>query len=95
MMVVMLSSHGASWTFYETAGDKVFIMETKSPERAIRAEVLEYLVRECRWMFGDRRIVLGIPAGRWIELLHDGTGTLKGMEPYDGPVPQQQDDDDE
>jgi len=95
MMCVLISSHGASWTFYATAGDKLFMIETTSPDGDNRNASLAHLVREARWLFGDRRMIFMNPAGKWTEVLHDGAGNIKGAEPYDGPVPQRQDDDDE
>lgn len=92
MMVVMLSSHGAAWTFFATAGDKLFMVETTSPPDENMSEALKHLVRESRWMFGDRRIVFMNRHDDWMEVLHDGAGNIKGFEPYDGPVPEQQED---
>ena len=91
MMVVLLSSKGATWAFYASAGDKVFLVETRSPDSDSRAEALGDMVRECRWMFGDLRIVYMNGEDDWIEILHNGTGHIVGYEPYDGPVPQQRD----
>lgn len=90
MMVVMLSSHGASWTFYATAGDKVFLVETVHPPDERLPAAMAHMVRECRWLFGDRRIVYMNRDDDWIEIFHDGAGNLKGFEPYDGPVPLDQ-----
>lgn len=87
MIVVMLSSSGASWTFYATQGDKVFLVETKTPHRGKEAEAVAHMVRECRWMFGDRRIVYMNRDDEWMEVLHDGTGRVRTFEKYDGPVP--------
>ena len=95
MMVVMMSSHGAAWTFFAGAGDKVFLVETKSPAGDSRAQALGEMVRECRWMFGDQRIIYMNRDDDWIEILHNGTGHIVGLEPYHGPVPEQRDDDDE
>lgn len=91
MIVVMLSSTGSSWTFYAAAGDKVFLVETKSPTSGKEAEAIEHMVRECRWMFGDRRIVYMNRDDDWVEVLHDGTGKVRGFEKYDGPVPVEED----
>lgn len=91
MIVVLLSSHGASWTFYASAGDKVFLVETRSPPGDSRAEALGHMVRECRWMFGDLRIVYMNGDDDWVEIIHNGTGNIVGYEPYDGPVPEQRD----
>lgn len=93
MMVVLISSHGASWTFYATAGDKVFMVETTSPPGDNRDASMTHMVREARWLFGDRRLIFMNAAGVWFEVLHDGAGNIKGTEVYDGPVPQQQEND--
>jgi len=88
MMVVMISSHGASWSFHAAAGDKVFINEMLSPQAERSNQALAHLVRECRWLFGDRRIVIfNHSHHEWLEVLHDGAGNIKGVEPYDGPIP--------
>lgn len=94
MMTVLISSHGAAWTFYAAAGDKVFLVETVHPEDAMTGEAMAYLMREARWLFGDRRLVYLNRDGKWMEVIHDGTGLIKGFEPYDGPVPQQEQDHD-
>jgi len=89
MMVVMLSSNGGSWTFYATVGDKVFMIETSRPPEDKLNAAVEHMVRECRWMFGDRRIIFLTRDDDWVEVLHDGAGHIKGYEPYIGPVPKQ------
>ena len=89
MMVVMLSSSGASWAFYATAGDKVFLVETAKAKPGMEDTALSHMVRECRWMFGDRRIIFLDATDDWMEVLRDGTGTIRGYEPYDGPIPVQ------
>lgn len=94
MIAVLISSTGAAWTFYATVGDKVFLIETKRPSDDQRNEALAHMVRECRWMFGNLRIIClrGDKKGdsHWIEVLHDGTGRIVDFEIYDGPVPQQE-----
>lgn len=89
MMIVLMSSKGATWTFYAAAGDKIFLVETRSPISDQRAEALGDMVRECRWMFGDQRVIYMNGDDDWIEILHNGTGNIVGYEPYDGPVPYQ------
>ena len=90
MMVVMLSSHGGSWTFHAAAGDKVFLVENTHPKDEDVGAAMAHMVRESRWMFGDRRIVYRNRHGDWMEVLHDGTGRITGFEKYDGPVPIEQ-----
>lgn len=90
MIAVMISSSGASWTFYAQAGDKIFLIENTSPPGDKVSEAMAHLVRESRWLFGDRRLVYKNSDEKWIELLHDGTGRLWDMIDYDGPVPVQQ-----
>jgi creatinine amidohydrolase/Fe(II)-dependent formamide hydrolase-like protein len=95
MMAVLISSHGGSWTFYASAGDKLFLIETTSPDGDHRDASMAHMVREARWLFGDRRMIVLNEHGQWFEVLHDGAGNIKGTERYDGPVPQRQDNDDE
>jgi hypothetical protein len=90
MIAVMISSSGASWTFYAAAGDKIFLIENMSPPDDKTGEAMQHLVRESRWLFGDRRIVYQNRDKKWMELLHDGTGRLWDIIHYDGPVPIQQ-----
>lgn len=87
MISVLIASNGATWTFYATAGDKVFLVETRSPASDNRNLALAQMVRECRWMFGDRRVIYFNDDDQWVEILHNGTGNIVAFEPYDGPVP--------
>lgn len=93
-MAVMISSSGAAWSFYAAAGDKLFLVENQSPPDDKLGEAMHHLLREARWMFGDRRLVYLNRESKWVEVLHDGTGTIKGFEPYTGPVPVQQEEQD-
>lgn len=90
MMVVMLSSHGASWTLFTATGDKVFLVETRFPQDEQVAASMAEMVRECRWLFGNLRIIFMNRNDDWMEVIHDGAGHIKGYEPYDGPVPLEQ-----
>jgi hypothetical protein len=87
MIVMMQSSVGGCWTFFASAGDKVFLVETKSPDDDKARVSMEEMVRECRWLFGDRRIVYMNREDDWMEIYHNGAGHITGFEPYDGPVP--------
>lgn len=87
MIAVMISSSGASWTFYAAVGDKVFLVENTAPPEDKVGEAIEHLIREARWMFGDQRIVYLNRDDRWMEVLHDGAGHLKDIIRYDGPIP--------
>ena len=95
MISVLISSTGAAWTFFAAAGDKIFLAETKSPAGENRDLALAHMIRECRWMFGDRRVIYFDRNDDWVEVLHNGAGDVVGTEPYDGPVPEQEDDDHE
>jgi hypothetical protein len=95
MIAVMISSSGASWTFYAAAGDKVFLVENKSPPDDKLGEAMEHLIREARWMFGDQRIIMLNRDDDWVECIHDGAGHIKGFEQYDGPIPQEEADDEQ
>lgn len=90
MMAVLISSTGICWTFYSLQGDKLFMVEAKTPHPDLDLKGIQHMVRECRWMFGDRRIVYMNRDGHWMEVLHDGAGNFKGYEPYDGPIPVQE-----
>lgn len=86
-MIITLAAFGGTWEFFATAGDKVFIVETRSPPSDRRDDSIKHLIQEARWVFGDRRIVLFTFDDEWFELIHDGAGNLKAIEPYDGPIP--------
>lgn len=87
MMVVMMSSSGASWQMFAAMGDKVFLIETTHPPEEHERDALAHMVRECRWMFGNLRIVYLDRRHEWVEVLHNGAGKILDTEPYDGPVP--------
>lgn len=87
-MIIMIGFARGQWEFFAHAGDKVFIVEAVSPPSDMRDEALKHLVKEARWVFGDRRIIVFGVDDEWTELLHDGAGNLKGIENYDGPVPE-------
>jgi biotin carboxylase len=93
MIAILISSAGSRWTFYAHAGDKVFLVEDTPPPDDRAEEAMAYMLREARWMFGDFRLIVINRNGAWVEVLHDGTGRVIGMIPYDGPVPTRQEED--
>ena len=90
MIAVLISSSGASWTFYAAVGDKVFLVQNQSPPGDKTEEAFAHLIREARWMFGDQRIVFLNREDDWQEVIHDGAGHLKDIVAYDGPIPTEE-----
>ena len=87
MMSVLISSEGAAWTFFSLDDDKLFLVETVHPKGGINDKSAGHLIRECRFLFGDKRIIYYDADDEWIELLHDDTGHFTGIEPYGGQPP--------
>lgn len=87
MTTVLITSSPASWIFYATAGDKVFLIERNCAPTDKVEEAMSHLIRDCRWMFGDLRIIYMDGDDDWVEVLHDGAGHLIRFETYEGPIP--------
>jgi hypothetical protein len=90
MMSVIWSSHGSQWTFYAAAGDKVFLVENKRASDEEMPAAISHMIREARFLFGDKRMIVLTKDDDWVEVLHDGAGHIMGFEAYEGPVPEQE-----
>ncbi len=87
MIAIMISSSGASWEFFATQDNKVFMVEQSAIPEGKEQEALGHLMLECRWMFGDDKQVIVLDDNDEWQTITTEDDLSHGYEPYTGEVP--------